>query len=341
MRTPRSAKYYKKKGKDRRGRHTKVDRLAKLRSLRDARRNPTCRSCSEDLDVNIKTEEGDALVCTNCGLVDNNTCFDFEPPLGINIISSPFYMHRNYFAEKILQARNREPRLTDREKDIMSIVYDIYKRNCPLLWSEANFTKKHCGQICRLITRIYPKTPFCRRIERWYQYRVYICGDTNNELSYKVADKLRTLFDAYAHFFLLDIQENNKPKSNITQLDLVILVLLYNIKMKYVNKHGWYFLNHNIVNNTPSIIRDRDRILEICTMINDRILRPDAKYSNIRSQCYRWFRKGNKLKVPHVSMLLSMCMYSKFGVIQYVNYKTKNDASLLYYLENHLPESYT
>jgi len=332
MRHPRMSRLFKKKkGEDRRGKHTKAERLARIRAAKASIVNPTCKQCDNVLDPMCKTEEGDAVVCTKCGVVDNNTCFDFEPPICEYVHKSPFYKHKNYFAERLLQARNTEPRLSDKELDILSIVYDTYRDNCPLVWSERNFTKRHCGTICRLIKKVYPHSPFNRRIERWYQYRVYMCGSSLGELPYQVSNQLRFLFDAYAEFFLFYLGENEIPRRNITQLDLVILVLLYNLDYKHVNDFGWYFLNHNIVNMTPSVHRDRERIKEICDMINGRIL--NHRSHNIKVNCYKWFREGNKLKVPSVKKLLNMSLTTPMGVLQYVNYKKNNEVALLYYLE--------
>jgi len=333
MRPPRfSRRYKKKKSEDRRGRHTKAERLARIRAAKATIVNPKCRGCEALLDIMRKTEEGDAVVCTNCGLVDNNTCFDLESPIYDYVPRSPFYKHKFYFAERLLQARNTEPRLSGKELDILSIVYDTYRDICPLVWSEGNFTKKHCGTICRLIKSIYPKCPFNRRIERWYQYRVYMCGSVPNELTYHIASKLRLLFDAYAEFFLIYLQEKGLERKNITQLDLLILTLLYNLDYNYVRQYGWYFLNHNIVNKTPSVYKHRERIKEICRMINERIIFHHSP--NIQPNCYRWFREGNRLKVPGIDTILNMCLYSDMGVKQYVNYKKKNHVVLLHYLEN-------
>jgi len=334
MRSPRFSKLFKrKKREDRRGKHTKIQRLAAIRAAKATIVNPKCRECESDLDPMCKTSEGDAIVCTTCGVVDNNTCFDLESPVYDYVPRSPFYKHKNYFAERLLQARNTEPRLSSKELNIISLVYDTYRDICPLVWSERNFTKKHCGTICRLIKKVYPSSPFNRRIERWYQYRVYLCGSTLAEIPYQVAVHLRFLFDAYAEFFLIYLEENGMTRKNITKLDLVILVLLYNLNYKHVNEYGWYFLNHNIVNKTPSVYRDRESIKSICKMINERII--FHKSHNIKPSCYKWFRDGNRLKVPTVDKILSMCLWTPMGVLQYVNLKNNSEVALIYYLDKY------
>lgn len=320
-----------KKKDDRRGRHTKFERIKRNKEAYESITLPICRNCTSYLDAMYKTEEGDAIVCTACGVVDNNTCFDLESPVYDGPPSSPIYKHKNYFAERLLQARNNEPRLTEKECDIISIVYDTYRDILPGLWDERNFTKRHCGTICRLIKKLYPKSPFSRRVERWYQYRVYICGPDINQLPLNISIQLRILFDAYVEFFLIYLKENGIERKNITQLDMVILMLLYNLNYRHVNMYGWYFLNHYIVNKTPCAYTDRERIKNVFHMINDRILTHNSR--DIKPSCYQWFREGHKLKVPTVDKLLDMCLYTKSGVMQYVNYKKNNDIALLYYID--------
>lgn len=110
-----------KKSRDRRGKHTKAERLAKLRAIKNGFTVHKCRGCDSILDPAIRTEEGDAIVCTQCGLVDNNTCFDLESPIFDYVQRSPDYVRKNYFAERIRQARNIEPRLTEHELHCMSV----------------------------------------------------------------------------------------------------------------------------------------------------------------------------------------------------------------------------
>lgn len=331
MRAPKSIKKFKPKKRDQRGKHTKAQRIARQLSFKQNLRVMACRGCLKVLDQSIHTEEGDAIVCTDCGLVDNNPCFDFEAPVFDHLPHSPFYKHKNYYAEKILQARNKEPRIRDQELDIMSMVYNIFKDKCTYGWSEGDFTKSHCAKICRLITNIYPKSPFVRRVERWYQYRTYISGSTFGELPEIVACQLRCLFDAYSYFFLLYLKQNNIPKRNITKLDLLNLVLLYNLSKYNLSKFGWYFLNHNIINKTKSVYKDYELIALIFTMINENILLIKPT-SNILPQCYTWFRDGNKLVIPPLDELLDSALHSPLSTMQYIAHKRKfNYGKLSYY----------
>lgn len=329
MRIP---KYFRKKKSriDRRGRHTKADRITKKKTIVESNTHK-CRGCDNVLDPAIRTEEGDALVCKQCALVDDCLCFDLEVPIISNNIHSNMYRHKNYFAERLLQARDKEPRLNDKELDLFSSVYDIYRNRCPILWSEENFTKKHAARICRLIVKHYPKSAFRRRLERWYQYRNYICGKVDNELPLDVADALKTLFDAYSHYFSIYIDQMKLCRRNITQLDLVVLVLMYNLGHRVINEHGWYFLNHNIVNKTLSPRLDMIRIKAVCRRINENILSMKP-IKSIRPECYAWFRSGNRLKVPTLTTILNHCYSNKLAYYQFLAYRGNSHIPLLSHL---------
>lgn len=327
MRIPKYLK--KKKSKtDRRGRHTKADRLARKRN-QFVPEPQKCRGCASILDPAICTDEGDALVCSNCALVDDTPCFDLESPTISAETNRTFYRHKNYFSERLLQARDKEPRFTENELDLFSSVYDIFRLQCPLVWSESQFTKKHAARICRLIVKQYPKSVFKRRLERWFQYRNYICGDVGNQLPLDISNALKILFDAYSHFFVVYITKNDLCRKNITQLDLVILILLYNLHPTFVNEHGWYFLNSNILNKTNSIRLDMIRIKNTCKLVNSSILH--VKPTNtIKPECYGWFRAGNRFKVPPLTVLINRCLNNPMGYYQFIAHRDIKISPLLY-----------
>jgi len=328
MRAPKWIKRYKVKLPDRRGRHTKAERLARIRAAKASIVIPKCRSCDSLLDPAARTEEGDAVVCTKCGVVDDNICFDYEAPVFDYVPRLSLYHHKNYFAEKIRQARNVEPRLTNQELNVMSDIYDIYKRHCPVLWSEPMFTKKHAGRICRTIKKRFPTSQWHTRSERWFQYRTYICGEVHNYLPAHVGNQLRILFDAYAYYFLRYLEINNLPRRNITKLDLVNLVLLYNISHESLSDHGWYFLNKNIMNKSRATIKDINEIRAICKLVNESILTMKEVYL-VHPQCLKWFRDGNRFKVPKLDIMLSYTLHHPMGYVKYVSYIGSRHLALL------------
>lgn len=311
------------KKRDMRGRHTKESRRLRLMAIKEnAPRRPTCASCGADLDYGITTDDGSSLVCRSCGVVDSMPIFDTDCIPIQCIKGSPLYRHRYYFGERVLQARNQEPRLSDEELDSLSLVYNTYKASRHIFWYEGFFTKKHMSMICRHLVKKYPKSFWTRRVERWFQYRTYICGQTGCQLPDAVASTLRFLFDAYSRYFQVHIKDFTNRKTNITQLDMVILVLLYSISPEYLPNFGWYFLNRNLINMTPSVFKNYDIVKQVCNAINERIL---LEYDNtIPIQCYQWFRSGNKLTVPDLEDLVDGALGSELGAIQYANYCKNN-----------------
>jgi len=309
---------------DMRGRHTKESRLQKVKSILESMpKGPTCGNCNLDLDYGITTDDGNALVCRHCGVVDAMPIFDTDTvPFGC-VPGSPLYRHRNYFAERILQAKNEEPRLSDAELDTLSVVFNMYKAGGSIFWYEGFFTKKHMSMICSHLVKRFPKSFWTRRVERWFQYRTYICGQTGLQLPDDVAVILRYLFDAYSSYFEGYEKLYKKGKANITQLDMVILVLLFSIRTDLLPDYGWYFLNRNLINKTPSVYKNYEKVKEICRSINRTIL---FQYDNsIPKECYQWFRSGNSLAVPPLDDLIDGALGSELGAIQYANY-CKNNA---------------
>lgn len=319
---------------DMRGRHTKESRLQKIKAFKESiPRKPMCTGCGAYLEYGITTESGDALVCRFCGVVDPVPVFDTDTVPMACLAGSPLYRHRYYFGERIRQAKNQEPRFSDEETNALSVVHNIYQSSGTLFWNENFFTKKHMSLICTHLVKQFPKSFWTRRCERWFQYRTHICGNTGMQLPDSISEILRSLFDAYSRYFQIYVTENEKGKKNITQLDLVILILLYSIEPEYVNTYGWYFLNRNLINKTNSVTSNYETAKKICNTINEKIL---TEYDNtITIECYWWFRSGNKLTVPDLEDLVSAALASTMGAIQYANYRKNNSVgAYLFYKKN-------
>lgn len=319
---------------DRRGRHTKESRLQRIKSIQESiPRRPTCTGCGANLNYNITTDDGDALVCQSCGVVDPMPIFDTDEISFPCMPGSPLYRHRYYFGERILQARNSEPRLCDDELDILSLVYNWYRDRDPVFWYEGVFTKRHMSMICRHLVKRYPKSSWTRRVERWFQYRTYICGQTGLQLQDDVAATLRLLFDAYSRYFQIYAKGTTKKRMNITQLDMVMMILLYSVSPEYLPVYGWYFLNKNLINRTPSIYKNYHVAREVCNMANERIL-SEFDHS-IHVLCYQWFRLGNKFVVPDLDDLVNGALGSELGAIQYANYCKNNSIGAYYFYKRY------
>lgn len=320
---------------DMRGRHTKISRMQKMLALKESLpKSQKCASCAAELDPSFTTDSGDALVCRFCGVVDAMPIFDTDiVPLAC-LPGSPIYRHRYYFGERVRQAKNQEPRFSDEETDMLSMVHNMYQSSGSLFWNESFFTKKHMSLICTHLVKRFPRSFWTRRCERWLQYRTYICGNTGLQLPDHISESLRSLFDAYSIYF--QRYGAGTQKRNITQLDLVILILLYSLNPKYVNLYGWYFLNKNLVNKTNSVFSNYEAAKNICNTINEQILNEYDK--TITADCYRWFRNGNKLEVPDLEDLVGAALASNLGAIQYANYcKNNSIGSYLFYKKNKSP----
>lgn len=323
-----------------RGRHTKETRKQKIKSiLENLPKGPTCNSCNMELDYGITTDDGNALVCRFCGVVDSMPIFDTDTiPFGC-VPGSPLYRHRNYFAERILQAKNEEPRLRDEELDTISLVYNMYKASGSIFWHEGFFTKKHMSIICGHLVKRFPKSFWTRRVERWFQYRTYICGQTGLQLPESVGFTLRFLFDAYSTYFQRKLKKKRIRKANITQLDMVILVLLFSIDPAFLPSYGWYFLNRNLINKTPSVYKNYSKVKSVCASINKKIL---SEYDDtIPKVCYQWFRLGNRISVPDLDDLVDGALGSQLGAIQYANYCKGNGIGSFMFYSDYKSKFYT
>lgn len=321
-----------RRGPDRRGRHTKKSRAEKTKRILESIKTPRgCENCGCVLSMENTTDCGDALVCVMCGVVDQMPIFDSDIDTVPYTKGSPMYRHRYYFGERLKQAKNEEPRFDENELEILSFVHNIFANGSCVSWDDRFFTKRHMAIMCRLLVKRFPGSLWARRSERWFQFRVYICGNTGLQLPKDISFTLRFLFDAYSRYFQIYIKnKTNKKRANITQLDIVVLILLFSIHPRYVNDYGWYFLNKNLVNKTPSTFTNYLAAKEICEMVNEKILH--EYYPTIPAVCYQWFRFGKKLVVPDLDDLISAALGSELGAIQYANYCKKNSVgAVLFY----------
>lgn len=334
------------KKKDKRGLHTKESRLQKKRLLLQlndyTKISSKCKECNNELDPYHYTTDNDAIVCKYCGLCDNNPIFDTDFLPQEIPKRSALYKHRNYFAERLLQARNMEPRFKSSELVVIDNVYNLLLSINPEEWKETNITKHRFGQICRFINKYYKNTVFTRRQERWLQYRIYCTGENDLILPIDVANTLKGFFVVFSYFYTMCIEKRKDPqnqkifisttntlndsplkKTNIPSLDLLILLLLYNININLLINHGWYFLTKNIVNETPSVLDDLYRISLIFDLINNEFKNYCVQGCGI--YMYQFFTEHNKkLKVILIDDILNCVTKNEMGMLQY-NSMIKNN----------------
>lgn len=267
-----------KKKKDGRGRHTKADHERRKQLIRDKQKEmddsiPECTGCNKKLDTSLLTSDNSSIVCEHCGVCDNLPIFETAFSNEIFIPkTSPRYQHRFYFAERMLQAGNREPRMSDTELEVIDFIFDLLSMECPEIWDERKFTKKHFGRICRFINKECKINTFSRRQEKWLQYRIYRTGEYDLALPNYVTEALKIFFYPFSFFhskYNEELKKENtnflefKKKKNITSIDLLCLYFMYNINIDWVKQFGWYFLTKHIIQPTESIELDIIKISDV------------------------------------------------------------------------------
>lgn len=308
----------KKKKIDRRGKHTKESR-ARVRAAREAYlRSLTAVKCVHCSGSDFaQTHDSASMVCTGCGLVDENQRitvtgtgqreFDCFPV--VDKRSGPYH-HRNYYAERIRQFNNTEPRFTTLEKSQIYGVQSFLERHVGPEWSPGLLSKDKFGQICRLLDHLRPGQRWRQKLERWHQAKIMLCGrcDYVPDLpGTEVTHKMKVIFDGFA--FIFERFFRGAERRNVPKLDLVCLILLYNIKKSLLWRYGWFFMNPQIWWESQSTLKDHRRCEEIADKANSDLVRLEPGKKLVRRDTMVWFR-NNKLVVPSLSELRACVPYN-------------------------------
>lgn len=308
----------KSKENDMRGRHTKKSREDKRKQLQEyykkIKETDTCKECGS-FDFR-PSSDNDSYVCIKCGMLSNIQVFDYESPIDTPK-SISYYLHRNYFAERMRQWSNTEPRFTKDAKNKISSIFTILQEQNPDYWAynELSFSKARFGEICRILNKLYPEDRWNTKLERWLQARSIIYTKKFNpdyHPDFTLIELLKTLFDPVAYCFTNYFKDLNEFKRhNIPKLDLIILFFLYTINEELVIRYGWYFLSEQLYWQSNSIKKDFKRIKVLFDYVNN-----DFKYNSktniIRRASYSWFRH-NKLKTCDLEHLVWLITRSEPG----------------------------
>lgn len=303
------------KKNDKRGKHTKASReerkqLEAERHAR-ARKHSVCVHC--DGTQFGHTADGASMVCIGCGFVfDNEPVMpDLPEPEDIRSVASNVYLHRNYFAERMRQWNNTEPRLTTLQKSQIYGVQSFLERKVGHEWSPGVLSKDKFGQICRILDQIRPGQRWRQKLERWFQAKLSLCGpcDYVPDLppDHLVYD-MKVLFDAFAYTFARHFRNKGDFGRNVPKLDLVCLVLMYNIDKQALWRYGWFFMSDRIWWESQSTLRDYERCKLIVSKCNECLLREEPR-KVVRRDTYRWFQE-NKLVMPSLDTLRSWVPYN-------------------------------
>jgi len=311
----------KRKKGDKRGKHTKETRLKRQaenkRFFDSISVLPSCRECN-GIDF-VPTTEGDSHVCTGCGCVGTARIIDGCTDVLLDFHGSAPYKHRNYLAERIQQARNREPRFTTSEANKISVVWSALHDRDGDTWSNdpRSFSKYRFRQLLRILNELEPDRRWKQKLEKWWQAREILYGvdDSWHQLDDYHSFMIKILFDPFACYFALHFKKAEPGTHNIPKMDLIILVLLYNISPEALMTYGWYFLSKNIVWPTKSTEIDHQRIQEIADKVNEEFVQRSKK-PDVRQQSYAWLHK-NHYTVPDLDLLAYLAMESPEGKIVY------------------------
>lgn len=315
----------KKKG-DKRGKHTNESRRLEKeendRFFNSLAVVNLCDNCS-GIDF-VPTVDGDAMACTSCGYVSKSRIIEGCTDIALDFHGSAPYRHRNYFAERLLQASGREPSFTSSEENKINVVWSLLHGEDRVLWGNdpRTFSKYRFKQILWVLDYLEPGKRWKQKLEKWWQAREIIYGrdPSWNTLDEHHCYKLKVLFDPIASCFDQYFRSRKPREHNIPKLNIIILILLYNISEESLVKYGWFFLSKNIVQPTKSVLNDFNRIKIVIDKVNSDFINSIIR-RDVRRESYQWLQK-NKYIVPDLEYLVSLASDSKEGHVCCLQFKS-------------------
>jgi hypothetical protein len=305
-----------KKKNDQRGRHTKESRRRKkiklLQYVKECNAKDACPECCSQNEF-VLTVDGGGYVCTDCGMVQSDKVMDKQVETPAFLFKKSFYLHRNYFSERMSQWIGQDPPFTSGERSAIHSCWSLLHQTNKYIWSNnrSSWSKSKFGEICRTLNACFPDQDWKKKIEKWIQAKRVIYNELDDTLpGSSVLNQMKILFDpvafCYAKYF-----KDKDGKHNIPRLDIVCLVLLYNISKQHVIDFGWYFLNEFIVWESQSMIETHKRATRIFCFINAYWADvPHKKF--VRDESFAWLRH-NKYKIPSLSRLCDLIRLSEDG----------------------------
>ena len=323
-------RHKKRKIDDRRGKHTKQSRLRQLeereRYLKSLERENICEECGTKLKGDT-TSDGDREVCHGCGMVQDNVVLDKQVEGYIAFNEKSLYLHRNYFSERMSQWVGRDPVFSSSERSAIHSCWSKLHETNPYIWSNSRYSwsKSKFGEICRLLDACQPNKNWKKKIEKWTQAETVIYGTLDNNIfpDDGTIEEMKILFDPIAFVFNKYFKDKN-GKHNIPKLDIICLILLYNISENSLKQYGWYFLNEFIVWESESMILAHQRTSRILKFINENWFNiPHVKF--VREDALKWLL-FNKYKIPTLQKMCDIIRCSEKGqsIIEHLYIDNKN-----------------
>lgn len=315
---------------DKRGRHRK-DHLLKLRELK-ARRHAikcapiNCAECNAPESSFVRSNEGDCTVCTKCGMVQQKhvllhdkytRSLIFNGHVGFVPIYTG-YRNKNYFSERMRQFTNTEPRFTIEEENEIRHIYNLYRNKNESYWNSQKLTKRHIGRIFRTLASHINDMKYNTRLERWLQARCILSDETCAVGSQKIANRLRIMFDAISEVFHRKYKKQFSGH-NIPNIDIICLVMLYNIDQKSLEKYGWYFLSKDLLSLSDSVIKNWTLARQLLHETNHfyaKYVRANQAREYVRPETLELFKsKKFSFVVPSYEVLVDISTRSGDGLM--------------------------
>jgi hypothetical protein len=242
---------------------------------------------------------------------------------------------------------NTEPRLTKTELANIMLVYQSFANENEFEFGNpAKLTKYHFAQIIRVVDKKLPNKNYKNKLERWLQIKAHI-WPAQQIGSKKIALQMKIMFDAIADTFIKDFKKMFK-KHNIPKLDLICLVLLYNISIDALQEYGWYFLNKEILLQTKCIQQNWFTVKLLLHRTNERFICCSHMHTDktVRDKTLQLFTQQHFLfEKPSLQCLIDIALNDSHGygedllnfvlLDDYINKLSKLYFVILFFLWTH------
>lgn len=301
-----------------------------------------CNNClSPADDYFVRTPEHE-VVCRNCGAVQcDEKCIENSIQAAQKL--STGYKKRVYLCERLRQSGNLEPRIVREDILLIGQVYsELESSYCKVIdtieeGEERNKALRklglegwfieHPGDITKdfvktLLSAVDLLSPAVRNhsysfkkkyTERWLQIKIFFCGESyfKNYVSklpdYELLTKIFFLSNEIA-----DVYENKRAeakifteKKSIPSLDLMMLLVLYNISPDDLDEFGWYYQVK--APESDSSRRDFETLVKILEYLNSQYKKQGSSRNSRIKTAKDYLGEGEWTVPESIHRLLQQC----------------------------------
>ncbi len=232
----------------------------------------------------VHTPEYD-VVCKKCAAVQPSEVF-YEDAIHSTQKSSSAYKERTYLSERLRLFANAEPRIPREDIRLIGQVYSELESRYSKICDKEEDPEKRSEKLRRLgldggwfinhpgyISKDFIKTiltlidnklkpsikgitkSFKRKyLERWLQIKIFLCGEAyykknvNSLPAPELLDDMLLLGCQLTSVFKHKKEEAKifVEKRSVPNVDLMFLLILWNIDREYLAQYGWYFLSQAV-----------------------------------------------------------------------------------------------